>query len=93
MGFKILILVASIAIIAGFTLIVWSFKIEPNLLEIKHYFIKNKNLELPVTHYIMYSLNDEYDGRWNEKDFNYTYSQKTYDKKVKSNVDEIKNIA
>lgn len=53
--------------------------------------IKNKNLELPVTHYIMYSLNDEYDGRWNEKDFNYTYSQKTYDKKVKSNVDEIKN--
>lgn len=44
MGFKILILVASIAIIAGFILIVWSFKIEPNLLEIKHYFIKNKNL-------------------------------------------------
>ena len=44
MGFKILILVASIAIIAGFILIVWSFKIEPNLLEIKHYFIENKNL-------------------------------------------------
>ncbi len=44
MGFKILILVASIAIIAGFILIVWSFKIEPNLLEIKHYFIKNENL-------------------------------------------------
>lgn len=43
MGFKILILVASIAIIAGFILI-WAFKIEPNLLEIKHYTIRDSRL-------------------------------------------------
>ena len=52
--------------------------------------IENKDLELPVTHYIMYSLNEENDGRWNKEDFNYTYKEKTYQNKIDANIAMIK---
>lgn len=44
MELKILIFFAIVIMIIGMIVIIWSFKIEPNLLEIKHYSIHNKNL-------------------------------------------------
>lgn len=52
--------------------------------------IKNKDLELPIYHYVMYSLNEKYDGRWNIEDYMYTYSQDTHSKKVEANTNMIK---
>ena len=31
--------------------------------------IKNKDLEFPITHYFMYSLNEKRSGRWNNDDY------------------------
>lgn len=44
MSFKIFIVLAVLLIIIGLILLIWSFKIEPNLLEIKHYTIQNAKL-------------------------------------------------
>lgn len=52
--------------------------------------IKNKDLELPITHYVMYSLNEKSQGKWNLEDYMYTYNNNTYSKKVEANIEMIK---
>lgn len=50
----------------------------------------NKNLEFPVTHWVMMGINANKDGRWNAEDYQYTEKFKTYDEKVDNNIEEIK---
>ena len=74
------------AIIIGFIIGVISFTIFSELFGI----IEDKNEELPVTHYLMYGVNLEKDGKWNAEDYNYTTSNETHDEKVEANIKKIK---
>ena len=51
--------------------------------------IENKNLEFPVTHYLMYGFNDLSDGKYNSEDFSYTLSKKNYEEKINANIDRV----
>lgn len=76
----------SLAIIAGFILGIIIY----NLISIPFGVLENKDLEFPITHFIMYSLNEESVGKWNSEDYQITYSQKTYEEKVNENLKVIK---
>lgn len=62
-----------------------------NIISIPFGVLKNKNLEFPITHYIMYSLNEKELGKWNSSDYSITYNQKTYEEKVNANLKAIKS--
>lgn len=49
----------------------------------------NKNLEFPVTHWIMMGLYTDNNGGWNQADWNLTHSQSTYDAKIDTNLEVI----
>ncbi len=48
--------------------------------------VKNKDLEFPPTHWIMMSVNEKTDGRFNNDDYNYTFNAGNYEKKIGKNV-------
>ena len=49
----------------------------------------NEDMKFPITHWIMMGLNDEYDGKFNEDDFQYTYDGETYKQKIEKNLEKI----
>lgn len=51
--------------------------------------IKEK-YEFPYTHWVMMSLNEQYDGRYNEEDVAYTSSFPTKQEKIKANLSKIR---
>lgn len=48
--------------------------------------VRNKDLEFPPTHWIMMSVNEKTDGRFNNDDYNYTFNAGNYEKKIEKNV-------
>lgn len=61
---------------------------------LKNYFIyydKMENDKLPATHYIMMSLKG--DGRYSQKDVDYSTSFNTYNERIEGNIAEIRNRA
>ena len=53
--------------------------------------IKNKDLEFPITHYFMYSLNEKRSGRWNNEDYQFSYNKENYQDRVDGHIDVIKS--
>ena len=51
---------------------------------------KDKEKEFPITHWIMYSVNEKSDGKYNVEDWNYTNARKSYNEKQNANTDIIK---
>lgn len=49
----------------------------------------DKNVQFPITHWLMMGLNEESYGKYNGKDFQRTSSYKTYEEKVAFNKEEI----
>ena len=48
--------------------------------------VRNKDLEFPPTHWIMMSVNEKTDGRFNNDEYNYTFNAGNYEKKIEKNV-------
>lgn len=75
-----------ISLICGFIIGILFY----NLISMPTNILKNKDLEFPPTHYIMYSLNKETTGKWNIDDYNYTFNSGTYKEKIDANIKMIK---
>lgn len=60
------------------------------LIEMPFGFEKNKDKEIPITHWIMMGLNQPLDGQFNSNDYAFTRNKSTYSKKVTATINESK---
>lgn len=52
--------------------------------------LKNKNLEYPIVHWVMFALNEKSDGKFNADDFSYTHKYSSIDEKKEADLKRIK---
>ena len=52
--------------------------------------LKNKNLEYPIVHWVMFALNEKSDGKYNADDFSYTHKYSSIDEKKEADLKRIK---
>lgn len=75
------------AMLIGFILGIVLYKV----ISIPFGVLTNKDLEFPITHWMMYSLNEETGGCFSSSDYALTFNAKNYEEKLNVNIDIIKS--